>query len=79
MCAVMTRKNTRQVGQLIRHGTLPEYADGGYLACRKHGMTDGKTEMLRWQKGSKIYCAQCAKWVPALVCFPLLGVEIDCR
>jgi hypothetical protein len=74
--------STRQVGQRIRRGTLPEYSDGGYVRCARHPNVamEGQTESLRfWQKGSKISCVKCGKWQHALAVFPALGIAIDCR
>ncbi len=73
--------STKQVGQRIRRGTLPEYSDGGFVSCACHNSpTGGQTESLRfWSKGDKVGCSINGNMADALAVFPAIGVTIDTR
>ena len=74
--------NTRQVGQRVSRGTLPEFSKDGKVVCPS-GHWLGDTESLRfWEKGMETVCGRKphkGQRVAAIARYPALGIQIDTR
>jgi hypothetical protein len=74
--------NTRQVGARIRAGTLPPWANKGWVHCPRACLeaNRGQTKCLQfWSTGDKVYCLRCQKWVVAVPVFTGPNVILDLR